>query len=57
MRRKTLEHFGGKIQFEKQQIRDNSVRNYCKNKNIKLLEISYKLSESEVVNVLKGELL
>lgn len=35
-------HFGGKIQnFEKQQKRDEFVRLYCKNNNIRLLEIPY----------------
>lgn len=34
--------FGGEDSFKKQQKYDNKKRNYCKDHNIKLLEISYK---------------
>ena len=34
-------HFGGELQFQKQLQRDNYVRNYCQNNNIKLIEIKY----------------
>lgn len=36
-----VEHFGGKLQFEKQQKRDEELRDYCKENNINLLEIRY----------------
>lgn len=34
-------HFGGRIDFERQKDRDIFVRNYCKENNIRLLEIPY----------------
>lgn len=36
-----IEHFGGQLKFEKQQIRDNNLRNYCKINKINLIEIPY----------------
>jgi hypothetical protein len=33
--------FGGAKEFHRQQKRDRNVRDYCKENNIKLLEISY----------------
>lgn len=36
-----VEHFGGELQFNKQQKRDQELRNYCKENNINLLEIRY----------------
>ncbi|HBJ1650946.1 TPA: hypothetical protein LA460_003380 [Clostridium botulinum] len=36
-----VEMFGGQKQFETQQINDNCKRQYCKSKNINLLEIPY----------------
>lgn len=33
--------FGGSFKFEQQQARDNYVRQYCKNNNIRLIEIRY----------------
>ena len=38
-----VEHFGGKIQFDKQQLRDNYVREYCLENGINLLELRYDL--------------
>ena len=38
---KPVEMFGGQTQFEIQQFNDNCKREYCKNKNIHLLEIPY----------------
>ena len=35
------EHFGGEIRLKIQQKRDTFVRNYCRENNIRLLEISY----------------
>ena len=50
---KPINYFGGEINFEIQQKRDNIKRNYCKNNNIKLLEISYdKDIENELNNFL-----
>ena len=34
--------FGGEPAFEKQQLRDEAVRYYCKIHKIKLIEIPYK---------------
>lgn len=39
--------------FTRQQIRDNIVRSYCEQNNIKLIEIPYYLKESEVFELLK----
>lgn len=47
-----VEHFGGKLRLEKQQVRDQYLRDYCKCNNIRLLEIPYTLSDTEVVNKL-----
>ena len=38
---KPVERFGGQLVFEHQQKRDQYIRKYCKENNIKLLEISY----------------
>ena len=38
---KIIEHFGGEEQFKKQVRYDNIKRAYCKNHNIKLIEIPY----------------
>ena len=45
--------FGGTIQLNKQIERDNYVRNYCENNNIKLIELKYDLSEEQIENILK----
>lgn len=39
--------------FTRQLIRDNVVRSYCEQNNIKLIEIPYYLKESEVFELLK----
>lgn len=44
------EYFGGQIAFEKQQNRDQLLRDYCKENNIKLIEISYKENINKVLN-------
>lgn len=38
---KPIDYFGGEEVFNKQQFYDQKKRDYCKNKNIKLLEIPY----------------
>ena len=38
-----VEHFGGKLQFSRQQLRDEYVRQYCLENNIALLELKYDL--------------
>lgn len=48
-----IEHFGGEIKFQKQVIRDNYVRYYCINNNIKLIEIKY---NDNIINMLNDEL-
>lgn len=49
------ECFGGQLKFEDYQIpRDNYVRNYCKSKGIKLIEIPYQIkSYDEIIEYLK----
>lgn len=49
-----VEFFGGMPAFLKQSVRDNELRNYCKEKNIKLLEIPYteKLTDNYLSKVI-----
>ena len=47
--------FGGVEQFNKQQERDNAVRQYCKDNKIKLLEIPY-AKQQNVSEIIKNEL-
>lgn len=44
-----VKHFGGELKFYHQQQRDQYVRDYCKDNNIKLLEIKY---GSNIENIL-----
>lgn len=44
--------FGGVIEFERQQKRDEYVRNYCEENNIRLLEIPYNKTWEEVTEIL-----
>ena len=48
-----MDYFGGELKFQKQIHRDNFLRNYCKDNNIKLIEIRY---DENVSNKLKYEL-
>ena len=41
------EYFGGQLKLEQQQKRDQYVRDYCKNNNINLIEISYENKTKE----------
>ena len=43
-----VEHFGGEIRFQRQVQRDNDLKRYCLEHNLRLLEISYTCSETEV---------
>lgn len=45
-------HFGGEIDFNRQQKRDEFVRYYCKENNIRLLEIPYYKSWEEITKIL-----
>jgi len=53
-----VEYFGGQTRFEKQVERDNSLRKYCNDVGINLVEIPYSYSwdriQSVINNVLKG---
>lgn len=51
------EYFGGKIKFEHQLLRDNYIRNYCKENNIKLVEIMYNKSEDKIIEICKTRIL
>lgn len=42
--------FGGTFKFEQQQARDEYVRQYCKDNDIKLIEIRYDEDVWEVLN-------
>lgn len=48
-----IEYFGGKEKFEKQVERDNDLRQYCKENNIRLIEISYQQSKDEIEEIIK----
>ena len=45
-------HNGDVINFTNQQKRDDYVKNYCKFNNIKFIEISYNMSDSEIITIL-----
>lgn len=47
-----VKYFGGEIKLEQQVQRDNYVRKYCKDQNIKLIEIPYNLSSEQITNKL-----
>ena len=49
-----VEHFGGKEKFIQQQHRDKYIQDYCIQKNIKLIEISY-LDYEQIENILMKE--
>ena len=51
-----IEYFGGKLNLERQLKRDNYVRDYCKDNNIKLIEIKYDMKDAEIKNLI-GNLL
>lgn len=46
---RSIEYFGGVEAFKKQLIRDDQLRNYCKNNEINLLEIPYDENNVEEV--------
>ena len=48
-----LKHFGGELNYNRQVVRDNYVKQYCLNNNIKLIEIRY---DEDVWEILKKEL-
>ena len=50
------EHFGGELQFNQQIKRDTDLRQYCKNNNISLLEISFQDNVLEKLNELADKL-
>ena len=52
---KPIEFWGGENAFEKQQIRDNALRQYCKEHKIKLIEIPYS-QMSNIEDILTKEL-
>jgi very-short-patch-repair endonuclease len=45
------------VDFELQKFRDVTVRNYCKNKGITLIEIPYTMTNEEVCDLLKKEII
>lgn len=48
-----IEYFGGNLELEHQQKRDEFVREYCKRNNIRLLEIPY-TEENNIDNILNN---
>lgn len=48
-----IEYFGGQLKFEQQQRRDQFIRDYCYDNNIRLIEIKY---DDNVLSLLKNEL-
>lgn len=51
---KSIKFFGGDAQFEKQQRRDQLLREYCNINNITLIEIKYTSSKDEITNFIKN---
>lgn len=51
-----VKHFGGKIQFEKQRLRDNAIRKYCSIENIKLIEIPWNINLKLIPDILNYSL-
>lgn len=49
-----IKHFGGDNKFKKQQERDQILREYCKENNIRLIEIPYWLKEEQQLQLLQG---
>lgn len=47
------EHFGGELKLQQQQHRDNVLRQYCIENNIKLLEIPYYIKDDDVEQLIK----
>lgn len=47
-----IKHFGGELKFQKQQMRDEYVRTYAKEHNIKLVEIPYSLNKDGIINLI-----
>lgn len=43
-----VEHFGGELRFQQQKQRDEYLKRYCEDYNIKLLEIPYTYTEKEI---------
>lgn len=50
----SIEFFGGEKRLIKQQKRDQELRDYCQQNNIRLIEIPYWLSEEEQYKLLEG---
>ena len=52
-----VDHFGGEKQFLRQQSYDNKKREYCKQHNLKLIEIPYwdfdKINSEYLLNLIK----
>lgn len=49
-------HRGGLLDFERQQKRDNYIRNYCKKESINLIEIKYTQDFNDIQSILKDKL-
>ena len=51
-----VEIFGGKEAYDKQVIRDNQIREYCKENDIILLEYSYEIDFSHLQKIIENDL-
>lgn len=49
-----IEYFGGEKQFQKQQLRDQLLREYCNISKISLVEIKYKATQKEISNFINN---
>lgn len=49
-----IEYFGGEERFKKQVERDNDLRQYCKDNNIRLLEIKYTEDLDNMESIIKN---
>lgn len=51
-----IKHFGGEIKYQQQCLRDQFVRNYCKNNNITLIEIKYNTSINKIKSIIYDQI-
>lgn len=49
------DRFGGKLKFDLYQVpRDKYIKNYCRENNIKLIEIPYTYADSDIINIINS---
>ena len=51
---KPIKYFGGELKFQKQCERDDFLRQYCIDNNIKLIEIKYNMKDNEIYELINN---